>query len=66
MAKREDEIVDSLAGDEGGVVWSLGLSELPKRGRGGNKMDPVKGNIVICCPYQPGDFYLRLHPSNKD
>lgn len=46
MAKREDEIVDSLAGDEGGAVghWP-GVSF--RNGAGEEiRWDPVKGNIV--------------------
>ena len=43
MAKREDEMVDSLAGDEGGAVGHWPGVSFRNGGWGGNKMGPGQG-----------------------
>lgn len=64
MAKREDEIVDSLAGDEGGAVghWP-GVSF--RNGAGEEiRWDQPRVTLYLLS-LSARRFYLRLHPSNR-
>lgn len=65
MTKRKDEIVDSLAGDEGGAVghWP-GVRKLPSGAGEEIRWDPVKGNIVSAVLISQ-EVLFRLHPSNR-